>query len=137
MYSHVLLSQPEAGSKEDGILEAWEIMKLDMNAELVVLSACETARGRVRAGEGSDRAHLGLICGRVPRDSSEQWKVEAESTTQLMVEFHRHLRAKIENSKSRMTKAEALRQAALKLLASQLYRHRLLLGGFVIIGDAR
>jgi CHAT domain-containing protein len=50
MYSRVVLSQ--GNSNEDGLLESWEIMKLDLSAEIVVLSACETARGRVSAGEG-------------------------------------------------------------------------------------
>ncbi len=48
MYSHVVLSHPEAGA-EDGLLEAWEMMKLNLRADMVVLSACETARGRVSA----------------------------------------------------------------------------------------
>src|SRR5262249_14372501 len=50
MYSHLALAQ--GGANEDGLLEAWELMQLDLQAELVVLSACETARGRVGAGEG-------------------------------------------------------------------------------------
>jgi len=35
-----------------GLLEAREIMKMDLNADLAVLSACETARGRISSGEG-------------------------------------------------------------------------------------
>ena len=50
MYSRIMLSRD--AKREDGMLEAWELMKLDLTAEMVVLSACQTARGRVRAGEG-------------------------------------------------------------------------------------
>lgn len=52
MYSRILLSQAGRGAFEDGLLEAWELMRLDLTAELAVLSACRTARGKVGAGEG-------------------------------------------------------------------------------------
>ena len=50
LYSYLALA---GGDKnEDGLLEAWELMRLDLKADLAVLSACETARGRFGAGEG-------------------------------------------------------------------------------------
>ena len=48
----VVLSQAEESKSEDGLLEAGEIMKLDLKADLTVLSGCETARGKVGVGEG-------------------------------------------------------------------------------------
>ncbi|HKG79466.1 MAG TPA: CHAT domain-containing tetratricopeptide repeat protein, partial [Pyrinomonadaceae bacterium] len=44
MYSHLALAG--GGANEDGLLEAWELMQLNLHADLAVLSACETARGR-------------------------------------------------------------------------------------------
>ena len=41
-----------AGAREDGFLQAWEILRHPLQARLVVLSACETARGRLVRGEG-------------------------------------------------------------------------------------
>ena len=48
MYSHIVLAQAAENSHEDGLLEAREMMNLDLKAKLVVLSACQTALG---AGE--------------------------------------------------------------------------------------
>ena len=137
MYSHVLLSQPGVRSKEDGLLEAWELMNLNIDADVVVLSACETARGRVGAGEGMIGLTWALFIAGSPAAVASQWKVEVQSTTELMVEFHRNLKLAIENPKSKMTKAQALRQAALKLLRSKQYRHPFYWAGFVIVGNGR
>jgi CHAT domain-containing protein len=49
LYSYLLLS-PGKNSDEDGLLEAWELMEMDLKADMVVLSACETARGYVGNG---------------------------------------------------------------------------------------
>jgi CHAT domain-containing protein/uncharacterized protein HemY len=128
MYSHLVLSQ--AGGNDDGLLEAWEIMKLDLHADMVVLSACETARGRVRAGEGV----IGLTWAMFVAGSStvvvSQWKVESASTSELMLDFYRTL-----NSKTKTAKSEALRAAALKMLKRGQYRHPFYWAGFVIVGD--
>ena len=60
MYSHIMLAPGNEKSikgtsdvtGENGLLEAWELMEMNLRADLVVLSACETARGRLTAGEG-------------------------------------------------------------------------------------
>jgi CHAT domain-containing protein/tetratricopeptide (TPR) repeat protein len=136
MYSHLVLSQLQGNATNDGLLEAWEIMKLDLNADLVILSACDTARGRVGAGEGMIGLAWSLFVAGSPTTVVSQWKVETESNSELMVAFHRNLRLNANNAKAPVSKAEALRRAALKLMKNPKYSHPFYWTPFVIIGDA-
>lgn len=129
MYSQIVLAHEEGDAREDGFLEAWEMMNLDLRAELVVLSACETARGRVGAGEGLIGLSWALFVAGSPSTVVSQWKVDAAGTTVLMLEFHRGLRAG-------QSKAVALQQATLKTLQDRRYRHPFYWAPFVLIGDA-
>jgi CHAT domain-containing protein len=129
MYSQIVLSQTGQGQSEDGLLEAWEITNLNFKADMVVLSACETARGRVGAGEGVIGLTWALFLAGCPTTVVSQWKVESASTAALMVEFYRRLRSRS------VTKAEALRQAALKLLQNDRYSHPFYWAGFVVMGN--
>jgi CHAT domain-containing protein/Tfp pilus assembly protein PilF len=127
MYSHIVLAA-SSEAKEDGLLEAWEIMQMDLQADLAVLSACETARGRIGAGEGVIGLSWALFVAECPTTVVSQWKVESTSTTELMLQFHRRLQAG-------MTKSEALRQAALKLMADKRLNHPFYWAGFIVVGD--
>jgi len=137
MYSHLVLAQTDEKDKEDGLLEAWEILNLDLKADLAVLSACETARGRVGAGEGMIGLTWALFVAGVPTTVVSQWKVRSDSTAELMVEFHRLLQARDAKGAPRWSRAEALRQAALKLRKSNQYSHPFHWAGFVLVGDWR
>ncbi|MCM3900151.1 MAG: CHAT domain-containing protein [Pyrinomonadaceae bacterium] len=128
MYSHVVLSNSEGPVGEDGLLEAWEIMNLDLKADLAVLSACETARGRIGAGEGVIGLSWAMFVAGVPTTVVSQWKVESSSTTELMLEFHRGLR-------SGASKSEAMRRAAMKIMANRKYDHPFYWAGFIVVGD--
>ena len=134
MYSQLLLAQSEVDTNEDGLLEAWEIMKLNLHADLVVLSACETGRGRVGGGEGMIGLSWAFFVAGSPTSILSQWKVDSASTTELMVEFHRQLKAQIANPADRFSAARALREAELKLLRSERYRHPFYWAGFVVTG---
>jgi len=134
LYSHIVLSQTENDTHEDGLLEAWEIMKLDLNAELAVLSACETARGRIAAGEGIIGMSWALFVAGSPSAVVSQWKVDSARSSELMIEFHRNLSSKRGAGKTSLTKSEALRQAALKVFHSS-YNHPAYWAGFILIGD--
>ena len=131
MYSHLALATND--EKEDGLLEAWELMQLDLKADLAVLSACETARGRIGAGEGVIGLSWALFVAGVPSTLVSQWKVESSSTRDLMLGFHRGLRSKTRP----LTKAEALRQAVLSLLKNPRTDHPFYWAGFVLVGDGQ
>ena len=130
MYSHLVFAKDEKDRIEDGLLEAWELKDLDLNADMVVLSACDTARGKVSSGEGVIGMTWAVFIAGAPTTVASQWKVESSSTTELMLEFHRQLL-----SNPRISKAEALRRAATKLLRSRNHRHPYYWAGFVLIGD--
>ena len=134
MYSYLKLAHTEGDTNEDGLLEAWEIMKLDLKANLVVLSACETGRGRVGTGEGMIGLSWALFIAGSPTSVLSQWKVDSGSTTELMVEFHRQLKAQMANPADSFSAARALREAELKLLRSERYRHPFYWAGFVVTG---
>jgi CHAT domain-containing protein len=110
-------------------------MALDLNAELVVLSGCDTARGRVGAGEGVIGLTWALFVAGSPTTVVSQWSVDSASTTRLMAEFHRLYTSGLEDSRPRLSKAEALRQASLELLQDSEYRHPFYWAGFVAVGD--
>jgi CHAT domain-containing protein/tetratricopeptide (TPR) repeat protein len=137
MYSRLVMSQSGVDEHEDGMLEAWEIMKLDLKAEMIVLSACETARGRVAGGEGMIGLAWAFFVAGCPTTVVSQWPVEVNSMNELMVAFHKKLKPGLEGRVGNVSKAGALRQAALKLMRNPRYRHPLYWAPFVVIGDGR
>ena len=95
LYSYLVLA-PGKDSGEDGFLEAWELMEMNLKAEMVVLSACNTARGKVGAGEGMIGMTWALFVAGVPTVVASQWEVPSQTTTSLMVAFHRNARKSLQ-----------------------------------------
>jgi CHAT domain-containing protein/Tfp pilus assembly protein PilF len=133
LYSYLALARGD--KNEDGLLEAWELMQLDLRADLAVLSACETARGRTSAGEGVIGLTWSLFVAGAPATVVSQWEVESASTRDLMLNFHRQLQAP--RAAGKLTKAECLRRAALKLMKNPETNHPFYWAGFVLVGDGR
>jgi filamentous hemagglutinin family protein len=92
-------------ANDDGFLTAGEILKLKLNAELVVLSACDTGQGKV-TGDGVIGLSRSLIVAGVPSTIVSLWAVPDVASALLMTEFYRYL-------SSNPDKAQALRQAML------------------------
>ena len=137
MYSSILLSRGRADANEDGLLEAWEILQMELKADLVVLSACETARGRVSAGEGVIGLTWAFFVAGVPTAVVSQWKVESESTSKLMVDFHRTLKDENAKAAPAFAAAKALQAAELRVLRTGQYAHPFYWAAFVLVGNPR
>lgn len=91
--------------QDDGVLVAEEILNLKLNAELVVLSACNTGRGNL-TGDGVIGLSRCFIVAGVPSIVVSLWAVPDAATVQLMTEFYQNLQRGLD-------KAQALRQAML------------------------
>jgi CHAT domain-containing protein len=76
------------GDGEDGFLTFLDVLALDVPADLVVLSACETARGKVARAEGIVGLTRAFMYAGSPRILCSLWKVDDEATKALMVRFY-------------------------------------------------
>lgn len=127
MYSRLALARGGEPT-EDGWLETWEIARLDIHADLVVLSACETARGRIGDGEGVVGMAWSFFVAGAKSTLATQWKVESEHTAHFMIRFH-------EGLKAHMDKARALREAQLRSIRDPRHRHPFYWAAFVLFGS--
>jgi CHAT domain-containing protein len=135
MYSHLLLAPSPGAAGEDGLLETWEMMRLDLHAELAVLSACDTARGKFGAGEGIIGMSWALFAAGCPSTIATGWKVDSAASADLMLDFYR--RWLLGRPATAFAKAEALQRARLRLLRDPRRRHPFYWASYVLIGSGR
>lgn len=130
LYSGLALTR---GPGDDGVLEARELMDLDLKAEMVVLSACESGLGKQVRGEGVLGLTWALFVAGAPTTVVTQWQVEDTSTGALMSGFYKAL---LQPGKGALpTKAEALRRAQLALMKDGKHTHPYYWAPFVVVGD--
>jgi CHAT domain-containing protein/tetratricopeptide (TPR) repeat protein len=122
-------------STDDGMLLGYEISDLKLNCDLIALSACETGRGKVVAGEGVlglPRLFLGAGAKSVLMTF---WKVDDKFTSELMPVFYAHL------LREKLPKADALNQAKRTMLGQKAklgqahYQHPFYWASFILFGD--
>jgi CHAT domain-containing protein len=119
-----------ADAVEDGLLQVYEIFNLTLNADLVVLSACETGLGKEDRGEGLVGLTRAFLYAGSPSVVVSLWKVTDASTAELMIRFHQHLREQA------VGKAEALRRTQLELIRQPRYSHPYYWAPFVLVGKS-
>ncbi|HIK19320.1 MAG TPA: CHAT domain-containing protein [Leptolyngbyaceae cyanobacterium M33_DOE_097] len=112
---------------DDGLLTATEILEMQLQADLVVLSACDTGRGKI-TGDGVIGLSRSLISAGAPSVVVSLWAVPDSPTAFLMTEFYQNLEVTGH-------KAQALRQAMLTTL--KRYPKPRDWAAFTLIGEAR
>ncbi|MEY3241981.1 MAG: hypothetical protein RIR11_3420 [Bacteroidota bacterium] len=119
--------QDSVQEDNDGILHAFEIYNLHLNAELAVLSACNTGRGKMAKGEGVISLARAFKYAGCPNILMSLWQADDKATASIMTHFYEHL--------SRgLGKAEAIRQAKLDYLSGSAQNHPFFWAAFVLIG---
>ena len=119
------------GAKEDGRFEVSEIIGQKLNADLVVLSACDTSNGQVVNGEGMMSLSWAFLAAGSRSVLATQWSVDSKSAARDIVLFYEQMLAG-------KNKAEAI-QAVMKkqISARPPFNHPSYWAGYVSIGDFR
>jgi CHAT domain-containing protein len=118
-----------AGAPTRGFLGLPDVYALDLNADLVVLSACETALGRDIRGEGLLGLTQGFLYAGAKGVVATLWPVNDRATAELMGRFYDHL------LRDGLRPAEALRRAQSSIADEPLWRHPYYWSAFVLVGD--
>jgi CHAT domain-containing protein len=127
----VLSLVDENGKLQDGFLRMNEIFNLQLPADLVVLSACQTALGKEIKGEGILGLTRGFMYAGAKRVVASLWQVDDEATSQLMRDFYRGM------LKEGLRPAAALRAAQIEMSQSSRWSEPYYWAGFVIQGEWR
>ena len=119
----------QSDKQEDGNLYAGEIYSLDLRANLVTLSACQTGMGKIVKGEGVIGLSRALVYAGARNIIVSFWNVADKSTAKLMKEFYSNLL-----HEPAPNYAHALREAKLGLMKDEQYSAPFYWAPFVLIG---
>ncbi len=119
----------EGGQAQNGYLRLNEIYNMKLNADLVVLSACQTGLGKEVKGEGLIGLTRGFMYAGAPRVVASLWQVNDAATAELMKRFYRGM------LKEKLRPAAALRQAQLELMKKPAWKSPYYWGAFVLQGE--
>jgi CHAT domain-containing protein/tetratricopeptide (TPR) repeat protein len=125
----VLSRFDERGQAQDGFLRLPDIYSLNLSADLVVLSACNTGLGKEIRGEGLVGLTRGFMYAGAPRVMASLWKVDDEATAALMKQFYRRMLGE------GMTPAAALREAQIAMWRQKRWRSPYYWAAFVLQGE--
>jgi CHAT domain-containing protein len=117
------------GNAQDGFLTLQDIYNLNLPADLVVLSACETGLGKEISGEGLIGLTRGFMYAGASRVVASLWNVSDVATAHLMAEFYRSM------EKNGLPPAAALRAAQVKMLEQKRWASPYYWAAFQLQGE--
>lgn len=117
------------GKVQNGFLRMHELFNLDLPADLVVLSACQTGLGEQVRGEGIIGLTRGFMYAGASRVVVSLWNVDDEGTSELMKAFYRYM------MQENQTPAQALRSAQIALWENSQWRSPYYWAGFTLQGE--
>ncbi len=125
----------ESGIKfSDGDLTAREIFNMKLNADIVVLSACESGINEQKPGDELIGLTRALIYAGTPSVLVSLWKVDDEATEFLMKSFYEHFLGRA--GRKKVSKVEALQKAQQETIAANSkWEHPYYWSSFVLVGD--
>jgi CHAT domain-containing protein len=129
-WSYLLFARPQDSSAalaKDGLLTAAECYNLKLDSELVALSACETARGELKPGEGLVGLTRGLLYSGARSVLVSQWKVPDVATSKLIQVFYQNLLNGVSKPKALQATKETLRKSG--------FAHPYYWAAFVLVGE--
>lgn len=117
--------------EEDGFLHAYELYNMDLNSDLVTLSACNTGYGKLQKGEGIASLARAFAYAGSPNMVMSLWQVKDQTTPVIMDRFYK----KLNEGKD---KHRALKEAKIEFINQQngLYSHPYFWACFMYLGDA-
>ena len=129
-FSGIVLSLVDRlGNPQNGFLGLEDIYNLNLSADLVVLSACETGLGKNVQGEGLVGLARGFMFAGAPRLVVSLWQVPDRATAELMKEFYRGMLTE------KLRPLAALRRAQMNLAKDPRWSSPYYWAGFTLQGD--
>jgi CHAT domain-containing protein/Tfp pilus assembly protein PilF len=127
----VLSLVDERGEPQNGFLRLYDIYNLRLKADLVVLSACQTALGKQINGEGLVGVTRGFMYAGASRVMASLWRVDDQATAELMNRVY------IGMMKYKQNPAAAMREAQLWMRKQKRWQSPYYWSGFIIQGEWR
>ena len=129
-FAHLKFSDHTSDTLNDNLLHHHEIVDMNLNCQMAVLSACETGLGKYKNGEGVFSLARGFMLAGVPSVVMSLWQINDKSTSQLIPNYYKYLsKGSPKHQSLQKAKIEYLQNAGLK------YKHPYYWSGMVLLGN--